>query len=59
MIEDKKLDLATKIMGAFIESSNPKNYTKSSLMITYGYDEKSATELAEAAYREWTEAYGG
>jgi hypothetical protein len=57
-MSDDNLELAYKIMGMFINSHYPKEYTKDTLMNTYDIDEASATELAEAAYREWSEAYG-
>jgi flavodoxin len=58
MSEDE-LALATKVMGAFINSLDPKTYTKNALMSTHGYDQEKASELSEAAYQEWVEAYGG
>jgi hypothetical protein len=57
-MSDDNLELAYKVMGSFINSKDPKGYTKDMLMNTYEIEEELATELAEAAYREWSEAYG-
>jgi hypothetical protein len=57
-MSDENLELAYKVMGAFINSKDPKGYTKNTLVKTYEIEEELAAELAEAAYREWSEAYG-
>lgn len=57
-MSDDDLELAYKVMGVFINSKDPKGYTKDTLMATYDIEEELAFELAEAAYREWSEAYG-
>jgi hypothetical protein len=53
----ENLELAYKVMGMFINSQYPKKYTVDTLMNTYEIDEELATELADAAYREWSDAY--
>ena len=57
-MSDENLELAYKVMGVFINSKDPKGYTKDELMNTYEIETELAAELAEAAYREWSEAYG-
>lgn len=57
-MSDDELELAYKVMGMFINSKYPKEYTRDTLMTTYEIDEELAVKLAEAAYREWSEAYG-
>lgn len=57
-MSDENLELAYKVMGAFIKSKDPKGYTKEMLMNAYEIPESLAEELAKDAYREWSEAYG-
>lgn len=56
---DKNLELATKVMGEYINSKDPKGYTKEALVKLLGFEEEMAAELSEAAYKEWLEAYSG
>jgi hypothetical protein len=58
-MQDKNLKLAISIMSDFIGSNDTKEYTKEVLVDDYGFDEETATELAEAAWKEWVEAYTG
>jgi hypothetical protein len=56
---DENLELATKVMGEYINSKDPKGHAKEALMKLLGFEEDMAAELADAAYKEWMEAYGG
>lgn len=58
-MSDENLELAYKVMGMFINSQYPKKYTADTLMNTYEIEESLAEQLAEAAYKEWSEAYSG
>jgi hypothetical protein len=57
-MNEENLKLAYKVMGAFINSKNPKGYTKDALMDFYKMPEDLAEELTNAAYIEWSDAYG-
>lgn len=57
-MSDDNLELAYKVMGVFINSKDPTGYTKDELMNVYEIEPELAAELADAAYREWSEAYG-
>ncbi len=56
---EEDLELAYKVMGAFINTKDPTGYTKDELVSNLGFDEEAATELAKEAYKEWLEAYSG
>ena len=56
---EEDYDLATKMMGKYINSKDPVGYTKDELVSNLGFDEEAATELAKEAYKEWLEAYSG
>lgn len=56
---DENLELATKVMGEFINSKDPIGYTKDALVKLLGFEEEMADELANVAYKEWLEAYSG
>jgi len=58
-MSDKNLELAISVMGEYINSKDPKGYTKEALMKLLEFDEATATKLAEAAYKEWMDAYSG
>jgi hypothetical protein len=57
-MSEENLELAYKVMGAFIKTKDPKGYTKDALVISYEIEPELAEELVDAAYREWSEAYG-
>jgi len=57
-MSEENLELAYKVMGTFINSKDPKGYTKDMLVNTYEIEPELAVDLADAAYREWSEAYG-
>lgn len=57
-MSDDNLELAYKVMGAFIKTKDPVGYTKNELMNIYEIEPELAAELAASAYREWSEAYG-
>jgi hypothetical protein len=54
--EDKKI--ALEVMGVFLNSRDPKGYTKETLLSSYKIEESIVDELVSMAYREWSEAYG-
>jgi hypothetical protein len=57
-MNEEDLELACDVMGQFINSKDPKFYTKETLINAYDYGDEDATELTDAAYREWSQAYG-
>ena len=58
-MQDENLELAIIVMSDFIGSNDAKGYTKEILVDDYGFDEETANELVEAAWKEWVEAYTG
>lgn len=56
---DENYDLATKVMGKYINSKDPIEYTKDELISVLLIDEEVAAELAKMAYKEWLDAYSG
>ena len=56
---DENYDLATKVMGKYINSKDPIEYTKDELMSILLVGEDVAGELANLAYKEWLDAYSG
>lgn len=56
---DEDYNLATKMMGKYINSKDPVRYTKDELMSSLGFDEEAAMELSKEAYKGWLDAYSG
>jgi hypothetical protein len=56
-MNEKMFKIACKLYGDCIGSIYCKENTVEKLIEVYGVDEKSANELADAAFKEWVKAY--